>query len=108
MAEEVRRDFDLMRRGVFQPHGRRRCGVHRGGGEFQVPGKDVGPVRQILAGGPSECREGMTGLELFGIASTEGEGGAMSVRHFYWEMVQAVLLFGAETWVLSEAVYRNL
>ena len=27
---------------------------------------------------------------------------------FYWEVVQAVLLFGAETWVLSELMSRKL
>ena len=27
---------------------------------------------------------------------------------FYWAVVQAVLLFGAETWVLSEAMLRRL
>ena len=27
---------------------------------------------------------------------------------FYWAVVQAVLIFGAETWVLSEAMSQNL
>ena len=27
---------------------------------------------------------------------------------FYWEVVQEVLIFGAETWVLLAAMYRNL
>ena len=27
---------------------------------------------------------------------------------FYWAVVQTVLLFGAETWILLEAMYRKL
>ena len=27
---------------------------------------------------------------------------------FYWEVVHVVLLFGAETWVLSEAMTKKL
>ena len=67
--------------GGFQPHGRRQRGVHRGGGYFQVPGKDVGPVRQRLAGGPLEFWEGPLDLEPAVEAATEGGGGATSVRH---------------------------
>ena len=45
VTEEGRRDRDLMRGDVFQPHGRRRGGVYRGGGDFQIPGIDIGLVR---------------------------------------------------------------
>ena len=41
-------------------------------------------------------------------AATEGGGGATSVRHVYRAVVQVVLIFGDDTWVLSEAVSRNM
>ena len=37
----------------------------------------------------------------------EGEEPRVSTI-FYWAVVQAVLLFGVETWVLSEAMSRKL
>ena len=41
VADEVRRNRELMRAGVFQPCRGRQGGVHRGGGDFQIPGTDV-------------------------------------------------------------------
>ena len=46
VEEEVRCDCEPMCGGVIHPHGRRGGGVYRGGEEFQIPGKDVEPVRQ--------------------------------------------------------------
>ena len=40
---------------VLQPNMGRRGGVYIGGGDFEIPGKDVVLVRQRLAGGPPEC-----------------------------------------------------
>ena len=54
VAEEVRRYCELMCGGVFKPHGGWRGGVYRGGGDFQITGKDVGPVRWRMASGLSE------------------------------------------------------
>ena len=38
----------------------------------------------------------------------EGGGESVSVRNFYWEVIQAVLLLGEETWVLLAAMSKNL
>ena len=81
VAEEGRCDCEPMCGGELQLHRRRRGGVYRGGGDFQVPGKDVGPVRQILDGGPSECWEGTPSMESYGETSKEGGGGSTSVRN---------------------------
>ena len=70
-----------MRGGVIHPHRKILRGVHRGSGDFQVPGKDILQVRQRLAGRPSEFREGPHGLDLAWEAATEGGGGATSVCH---------------------------
>ena len=42
-------------------------------------------------------------MDLVGKTAKEGE-----VDNFYQEVVQAVLLFGAETWVLLESMSRKL
>ena len=55
--------------------------MYKGGVYFQVPGKDVGPVRQQLDGGPSEFREGTPSTESAGETATEGGYRATSVRH---------------------------
>ena len=55
--------------------------MFRGGGDFQVPGKDVGPVRRQLAGGPSKFWEGPSGLDPAKETAAEGWGGATSVCH---------------------------
>ena len=66
VTEEGRCNRESMRRGVFQPHGGRQGGVHREGGEFQIPGADIGLVRQKRAGGLPECQEGIPSMELAG------------------------------------------
>ena len=108
VAEEGHRNRETMSGGGVQPYMGVQHGVHRGGGDLQVPGKDIGPVGRRLADGTSECQEGPPGMEPAGEAATEGGGGDTSFSMFYREVVQAVLLFGAKTWVLSEAMYRNL
>ena len=80
--------------GVLQPHGRRQCGADRGGGDFQVPEKDVGPVRQQLEGGPLEFQEGLSGLEPAGEAAAEEGGGATSVRQLLSSGGTGSLTFG--------------
>ena len=55
IVKEGRRDHESMRGCIFLLPGRRQGGVYRGGGDFQMPGKDVGLVIQQLAGGPLEC-----------------------------------------------------
>ena len=45
VAEEGHHDRKPMRRGVFQPHMGRQGRVNRAGGDFQITGIDVGPVR---------------------------------------------------------------
>ena len=52
--------------------------------------------------------EVLQGLEPAGEAAPEGGDGATSVCCDYRAVVQTVLLFGAETWVLSEAISREL
>ena len=81
MAEEGRRVRELMHGGVFKLHGGRQGIVHRGGGDFQIPGTDVGLVRWRLAGGPPEFREGTPIIELYGGTAKEGGGGTASVRN---------------------------
>ena len=51
------------------------------GGEFQIPGEDVGPVIRRLASGSLECREGTPILESAGETAKEGGGGSASVRN---------------------------
>ena len=70
-----------MRKGFLQPHGRRRGGVYRGGGDAQIPGKDFGPVRRRLTGGPSECWEVTLCLESDGKAAKAGWGRAAGVHN---------------------------
>ena len=77
VTEEGRRNREPMREGVLQPHGGIRGGVYRGGGDFQIRGKDVGPVRRQLAGGP----QGTPSMELDGENSKEGGDGTTSVCH---------------------------
>ena len=50
-------------RGVLLPHIVRRCGMHWGRGDLQIPGTDVGPVRRLLASGPLECWEDVSSLD---------------------------------------------
>ena len=54
--------------------------MYRDVGDFQVPGKDIEPVRRKLTGGPSEFGEGITSLELKRETAMEVGGGATSVR----------------------------
>ena len=46
VAEEGRHDRESMCGGAFQPHRGRQGGIHRGGGDLQISGTDVGPVRR--------------------------------------------------------------
>ena len=57
-------------------------GCIEGGGQFQVPGENLRPVRRRMDGGPLGRREGLQGMDLAGEASTEGGGQDLSVRHF--------------------------
>ena len=69
---------------------------------------DVGPVRQGLAGGPPEYQEGATILEPDRETPKERGGGHASVRNFYLTVVQSVLLFGADTWILLTTIPMRL
>ena len=62
VAEEGRHNFEPICRGVLQPCGVRQDGIHRGCGDFQVSGTDVGPVRRRLASGLPEFCEGAPSL----------------------------------------------
>ena len=75
VKEEGHRNSKPMRGGVLRPHEGRNGRMHRGRGDLQVPGTEVGPVRQRLAGGPSECWEGVPSLELARETATERGGG---------------------------------
>ena len=55
--------------------------MYRGGGYFQIPGKDVGPVRRQLASGPPKLLEGTPSMELSGESAKDGGGGAASVHN---------------------------
>ena len=68
--------------GVLQNHGRIQSGVYRGCEDFQVPGKNVGTVRRLMAVGPPECQEVTPIMESAGENSKEGGGGATNVRNF--------------------------
>ena len=81
VADGGRCNREPMRGGGVQTNRRRRRGLHRGVGFFQVPGKYIGMVRQRLAGGPSEFWESPPGLDPDGEAATEVGGGATSVHH---------------------------
>ena len=81
--------------------------MYRGSGEFKIPGKDFGPVRKLLAGGPSECWEGTPSLESAGETTEEGGGGATSVHNVLPGGGPGSIIFWAKTWVLSEAMSRN-
>ena len=82
VAEGGRRDRKPMCVDVLQPHGIIRGGLYRGGVSFQVPSKDVAPVRRKLDGGPSECMKSTPSMESSGETAKEGGGGATSVRNF--------------------------
>ena len=82
--------------------------MHRGGEDFEVPGEDLGPVRQRLAGGPLEIWEGPQGLEPAGEDAPEGGDGATSVCHVLSGGGPGSPNFRAETWVLSETMSRKL
>ena len=79
MSEDGRCDFNPMHGVVFQPNGGKRVGVHRGDGDFQILGTDVGLVRRELTGGPPECQEGTSSMELDGETAKEGGGVTTSV-----------------------------
>ena len=81
MAEEGRRDQELMRVGVFQPHGGRRGEVYRGAGNIQINEIDVGPVRRQLDGNPPKCWEIRLSMESAREATKEGGGVTMTVRN---------------------------
>ena len=55
--------------------------MYRGSGDFQVPGKYVGPVRIQLAEGQSEYWEGTQSIDLAGETAKEGGGVSTSVRN---------------------------
>ena len=67
--------------GKLQLYRRRRGGFYRGAGDFQVPGKDVVPVIQRLAGILSEFWEGTPSMESAGETAEEGGGGSTSVHN---------------------------
>ena len=81
VAEEGRRDCKPMRGGEIQIQRKRRSGVYREGGDFQVPGKDVGPVRRQMDGGPSECWESTLSMESAGETAKEGGSVSTSFRN---------------------------
>ena len=82
VAEGGRSNCKLMCVDVLQPHGIIRGGLYRGGVSFQVPSKDVAPVRRKLDGGQSECMKSTPSMELSGETAKEGGGRATSVRNF--------------------------
>ena len=108
MAEEGHRDRYLMRRCVLQSHGGIQVGVHRGNGDIQVSGSAARPVVPQLDGGPPEYQEGAPSMGPVRKANTEGGGGSVSVRIFYWSVVQAGLFFGVDTWVMLVEMAKTL
>ena len=97
VKEERRCDHKTMRGGDLQYHGEKRGRVNKGRGDIQVSGAAARPVERKIAVGPLKYQQGVPSLELVRKATMEGGGGSASVRIFYWEVVQAVLLFGVET-----------
>ena len=83
-----------MRGGVFQPHGGRQGGVHRGGGDFQIPGTNFLPVRKRLVCGSPECQEGTPSMELSGETAKEGMGGTVSVQNILSDGGPGTIYFG--------------
>ena len=80
----------------------------RGGTKFQVRGADNdGGGRRLASGG----RKPDEGSEEPGMAETDieqGRGGQENIREFFKAVVQQVLLFGVETWVLTPKIEREL
>ena len=75
---------------------------------LQIPGTgDIGGRRQ-LAGGGEGLVPGKCGLEEDGAHLQQGRGGARVSSFFFKVMVQAVLLFGSETWVVTPHVGKAL
>ena len=81
VAEEGRHNFEPICRGVLQPCGVRQDGIHRGCGDFQVSGTDVGPVRRRLASGLPEFCEGAPSLEMARGTYKNRAGGTPSVSN---------------------------
>ena len=82
--------------------------MHWGRGDFQVYKEDARLVREQLAGSPLEYQLGAPSLEPAKENSTEGGADPLVLAMFYWAVVQAVLIFGDETWFLLEAMSKNL
>ena len=71
VAEEGRRDHELMRGGFFKSPGGRQVGMHISIGDIQVSGAAARPVGQQMAGGTPEYQEGAPSLEPVRKATTE-------------------------------------
>ena len=77
-----------------------------GGGAFQIPGATPGPKIQQLASNLPEHQEGAESLgQLVNMMRRWGADTQVS-ENFYRVVVQAVLLFGLELWVMYEAAER--
>ena len=75
---------------------------------LQIPGTgDIGG-RQRLAGGGKKLFPGKGGLEEYDVNPQQVGGGAAGVRIFFKAVVQAVLLFGSETWVVTPRMGKAL
>ena len=107
VGEEGRRNREMMRGVVLHSHGGRRGRVHRGRGDVKFYGVAAGPVGRKLASGPQEYQEGSPSLGQFREVNMEGGGGYFCFIYFYRTVVQTVLLFGAETWVLLATMTKN-
>ena len=61
-----------------------------------------------MADGPQEHQEGATSVGSYREVDTEGGADLSVLERFYRVAVQAVFLFGEETWVLSSAMANKL
>ena len=80
----------------------------RGGTKFQVPGENTDGGRRRLASGGGKPGEGTEDLGTDEADTEQGRGRQESVGKFFKAVVQQVLLFGAETWVLTPRIERDL
>ena len=64
--------------------------------------------RRRLDGGPPKFQEGTLRLDPARETTNERGGGTASVRNFLSAVVQAVLIFWEETWIVLVSMSRNM
>ena len=97
-----------MRRGDFHYLGGRQGGVQRGLENDKLSGAADVPVGIQIDGDLLEYKEGASSKGPFRQVTMEGGGRPFFSEMFYQAVVQEVLLFRTETWVLSAEMAKNM